>query len=52
MPFRPRLFRRREASAMAEQKRRQPMTGTQEIGANVFAAPEKIARASSCSVGI
>jgi hypothetical protein len=44
MTFRPRLFRGREAPAMAQQKLGEPMARAEKIRANIFATAEQIAR--------
>jgi hypothetical protein len=44
MALGPRLLRRREAAAMAEEKFREPMPGSEEIRADVFPAAEEIPR--------
>jgi hypothetical protein len=43
VPFRPCLLRGGEAAPVAEQEFRESMAGAQQIGANVFATPQKIA---------
>ena len=44
MAFRPGLLGRREAAAVAQEKLREPMARAEEIGADIFATPEQIAR--------
>src|SRR5688572_9527775 len=44
MTFRPRAFGGGEASSVAEEKVRQPMPGAEEIGADILAAAQQIAR--------
>jgi hypothetical protein len=44
VPFRPRLLGRGEAPTVAEEKFREAMASPQEIGANVLATAEEIAR--------
>ena len=39
----PGLLGRREATPVAEEECREPMPGTQQIGADIFAAPQQIA---------
>ena len=43
VPLRPRLLRGREAAAVPEQEFRQPMTGPQQIRADVFATAQQVA---------